>query len=66
MPEQSAEPIPQPWRWRLENIQKRLHSAMQELVEEKNYSEAERLLRNVDGLMLSLIEDAGGLVVRSD
>jgi hypothetical protein len=66
MPVQSAEPIPQPWRWRLENIQKRLQRAMQELVDEKNYTEAERLLRNVDTLMLSLIEDAGGLVVRSD
>ena len=36
-----------------------------ELITNKNYSEAERLLRAVDKLMLDLIEDMGGNVVRS-
>jgi hypothetical protein len=42
-----------------------MHEAMTELITNKNYSEAERRLHYVDQLMLDLIEDMGGTVVRS-
>jgi hypothetical protein len=42
-----------------------MQEAMTELITNKNYSEAERLLHFVDKLMLDLIEDMGGSVVRS-
>jgi hypothetical protein len=42
-----------------------MQEAMTELITNKNYSEAERLLHGVDKLMLDLIEDMGGNVVRS-
>jgi len=42
-----------------------MQDAMTELITNKNYSEAERLLHAVDKLMLDLIEDTGGNVVRS-
>ncbi len=42
-----------------------MQEAMTELISNKNYSEAERLLQVVDKDMLELIEDMGGTVVRS-
>jgi hypothetical protein len=53
------------WRERLERAHKQMQEAMTELITKKNYSEAERLLHFVDKLMLDLIEDMGGSVVRS-
>ena len=53
------------WRQCLERTHKQLLDAMTELITNKNYSEAERLLYVVDKLMLDLIEDMGGIVVRS-
>ena len=53
------------WRQRLESTHKQLLDAMAELITNRNYSEAERLLYVVDKLMLDLIEDMGGIVVRS-
>jgi hypothetical protein len=53
------------WRERLERAHKQMQEAMTELITNKNYSEAERLLHFVDKLMLDLIEDMGGSVVRS-
>ena len=53
------------WRKRLERAHKQMQEAMTELITNKNYSEAERLLHFVDKLMLDLIEDMGGSVVRS-
>ena len=53
------------WRQRLERTHKQLLDAMTELITNKNYSEAERILYVVDKLMLDLIEDMGGIVVRS-
>ena len=44
---------------------KQMQDAMTELITNKNYSEAERLLHVADKLMLDLIEDMGGNVVRS-
>ena len=52
-------------RERLESAHKQMQEAMTELITNKNYSEAERLLHAVDKLMLDLIEDMGGSVVRS-
>jgi len=56
---------PLEWRQRLESTHKQLLDAMTELITNKNYSEAERILYVVDKLMLDLIEDMGGIVVRS-
>ena len=53
------------WRERLETAHKMLHDSMTELITKKNYSEAERGLHAVDQLMLDVIEDMGGTVVRS-
>ena len=53
------------WRERLENAHKEMHEAMTELITNKNYSETERRLHYIDQLMLELIEDMGGTVVRS-
>jgi len=53
------------WRERLEGAHKQLQDAMTELITNKNYPEAERRLHCVDQLMLDLIEDMGGTVVRS-
>jgi len=53
------------WRERLERAHKQMQEAMTELITNKNYSEAERLLHFFDKLMLDLIEDMGGSVVRS-
>jgi hypothetical protein len=53
------------WRERLENVHKQMHEAMTELITNKNYPEAERRLHYVDQLMLGLIEEMGGNVVRS-
>jgi hypothetical protein len=39
--------------------------AMTEMITKKDYSEAERLLHVADKLMVDLIEDMGGSVVRS-
>jgi hypothetical protein len=52
-------------RERLENAHKQMQEAMTELITNKHYSEAERLLQVVDKLMLELIEDMGGTVIRS-
>jgi hypothetical protein len=54
------------WRQRLESTHKQLLDAMTvELITNKNYSEVERLLHVADKLMVDLIEDMGGIVVRS-
>jgi hypothetical protein len=53
------------WRERLESAHKQMQEAMTELITNKNYSEAERLLHVVDKRMLDLIEDMGGTVIRS-
>jgi hypothetical protein len=53
------------WRQRLEATHKQLLDGMTELITNKNHSEAERTLHVVDRLMLDLIEDMGGTVVRS-
>jgi hypothetical protein len=53
------------WRERLEGAHKQLQDAMTELITKKNYPETERRLHYVDQLMLDLIEDMGGTVVRS-
>ena len=53
------------WRERLEGAHKQMQEAMTELITNKNYLEAERILYVVDKLMLDLIEDMGGIVVRS-
>jgi hypothetical protein len=53
------------WRQRLESAHNQLHEAMTELITNKSYSEAERRLHYVDQLMLDLIEEMGGNVVRS-
>jgi hypothetical protein len=53
------------WRERLESAHKQMQEAMTELITKKNYPEAERRLRYVDQLMLDLIEEMGGNVVRS-
>ena len=53
------------WRERLEGAHKRMQEAMTELITNKNYSEVERLLHVADKLMVDLIEDMGGNVVRS-
>ena len=58
-----SEPVE--WRQRLESAHKQMQEAMTELITNKNYSEAERLLHVVDKLMLDLIEDMGGAVVKS-
>jgi hypothetical protein len=42
------------WRERLEGAHKQMQEAMTELITNKNYSEAERLLHAVDKLMLRL------------
>ena len=44
---------------------KRMQEAMTELITNKNYSEVERLLHVADKLMVDLIQDMGGTVVRS-
>jgi hypothetical protein len=53
------------WRERLEGAHKQMQDAMTELITNKNYSEAEQLLHAVDKLMLDLIKNMGGNVVRS-
>jgi len=53
------------WRERLEGAHKQMQEAMAELITNKNYSEVERLLHAADKLMVDLIEDMGGTVVRS-
>jgi hypothetical protein len=53
------------WRERLEGAHKQMQEAMTELITNKNYSEVERLLHTADKLMVDLIEDMGGTVVRS-
>src|SRR6516225_1754747 len=53
------------WRELLESAHKQLQDAMTNLITNKNYSEAERRLHAVDQLMVDLIEDMGGNVIRS-
>jgi hypothetical protein len=53
------------WRERLESAHKHLQDAITDLITNKNYSEAERRLHAVDQLMLDLIQDMGGNVIRS-
>ena len=53
------------WRELLESAHKQLQDAMTNLITNKNYSEAERRLHAVDQLMVDLIEDLGGNVIRS-
>ncbi len=52
-------------RERLESAHKQMQEAMTELIINKNYLEAERLLHVVDELVVDLIQDMGGTVVRS-
>ena len=52
-------------RERLESAHKQMQDAMAQLITNKNYSEAERLLYVVDKLMLDLIDDMGGTLIRS-
>jgi hypothetical protein len=42
-----------------------MQDAMTEMITKKDYSEAERLLHVADKLMVVLIEDMGGNVIRS-
>jgi hypothetical protein len=60
-----SRPPPNEWSERLKSIHKQLHDAMAELVDKKDYSAAELLLRIVDKDILELIKEAGGFVVRS-
>ena len=53
------------WRELLESAHKQLQDAMTDLITNKNYSEAERRLHAVDQLIVDLIEDMGGNVIRS-
>jgi hypothetical protein len=53
------------WRERLEGAHKQMQDAMTEMITKKDYSEAERLLHVADKLMVVLIEDMGGNVIRS-
>ena len=53
------------WRELLESAHKQLQDAMTNLITNKNYSEAECRLHAVDQLMVDLIEDMGGNVIRS-
>jgi wyosine [tRNA(Phe)-imidazoG37] synthetase (radical SAM superfamily) len=53
------------WRELLESAHKQLQDAMTNLITNKNYSEAERRLHAVDQLMVDLIEDMGGNIIRS-
>jgi wyosine [tRNA(Phe)-imidazoG37] synthetase (radical SAM superfamily) len=53
------------WRELLESAHKQLQDAMTNLITNKNYSEAERRLHAVDQLMVDLIEEMGGNVIRS-
>ena len=53
------------WRERLESAHKLLQDAMTDLITNKNSSETERRLHAVDQLMLDLIEDMGGNVIKS-
>jgi wyosine [tRNA(Phe)-imidazoG37] synthetase (radical SAM superfamily) len=53
------------WRELLESAHKQLQDAMTNLITNKDYSEAERRLHAVDQLMVDLIEDMGGNVIRS-
>lgn len=52
------------YRTRLEKAHRQMQTAMAELIERKDYAEAERLLRLADKEMVDLISDMGGLVVR--
>jgi hypothetical protein len=53
------------WRERLESAHKHLLDAMTELITNKNYSEGEQLLHVVDELMVDLIKDMGGNIIKS-
>ena len=53
------------WRELLERAHKQLQDAMTNLITNKDYSEAERRLHAVDQLMVDLIEEMGGNVIRS-
>ena len=53
------------WRELLESAHKQLQDAMTNLITNKDYSEAERRLHAVDQLMVDLIEEMGGNVIRS-
>jgi hypothetical protein len=52
------------WRERLKEAHRQMQDAMSELIDKKDYSAAETSLRVADRLMLDLIEDTGGYVVR--
>jgi predicted AAA+ superfamily ATPase len=49
---------------RLRSVHQRLHNTMAELVERKDYAATESLLRVTDKMVLDLIDDAEGWVVR--
>jgi hypothetical protein len=49
---------------RLKAAHRELKDAMEMLIHNKDYAEAERLLRNVDARLLELVEQIGGQVIR--
>jgi len=52
------------FREKLQRVHRRLQEAMEELIERKNYADAEEQLRAVDQAMLDLIQRLGGVVAR--
>jgi hypothetical protein len=62
MSDQKSEAKPIEWLERLRAVHRSLHNTMAGLVERKDYSSAETLLRVTDRLLLDLIRDAGGRV----
>ena len=49
---------------RLKAAHRELKDAMEMLIHNKDYAEAERLLHNIDARLLELIEQIGGQVIR--
>ena len=49
---------------RLKAAHRELKDAMEMLIHNKDYAEAERLLSNIDARLLELIEQIGGQVIR--
>jgi hypothetical protein len=66
MKRRSPKKAPIDWRTRLVNTHRQLQEAMTELIEKKDYGAAALKFGIVDRLMLDLIEDAKGLVVRAN
>jgi hypothetical protein len=49
---------------RLRTTHRELQDAMEMLIDNKDYAETERLLRNVNTRLLEVIEQVGGQVIR--